>query len=150
MIDLLLTDFIEFHGVKDPIGPHTYEKISRFGLRSSDLEIYPYMYGGNLPKKNRNIDHKRRKRSILYNRKFMIGSKNRFLTTDQLFMIENQFLIGITIVFHKASANFPAGTFKIFLPISTFPIFQLRFFYVSCLVQNFFIGYLPKFFPPIF
>ncbi len=36
------------------------------------------------------------KRSIIYDRKSMIRSKNQFLKTDQSIMIENQFLIGIT------------------------------------------------------
>ncbi len=50
-MNLLLTNFIRFHGIKGLIGPHTYEPNSRFGFRSSDLEIYPYMYDENLPKK---------------------------------------------------------------------------------------------------
>ncbi len=37
----------KFHDVKGCIGPYTYEWILRFRLRSSDLEIYPYMYGEN-------------------------------------------------------------------------------------------------------
>ncbi len=52
MIDLLLIDFIRFHGINSPIGLHMYGQISRFGLHSSDLQICPYMYGENLPKKN--------------------------------------------------------------------------------------------------
>ncbi len=52
MIDLLLTNFIGFHGInKGLIGPHMYRKILQFGFHSSDLEIYPYTYGENLPKK---------------------------------------------------------------------------------------------------
>ncbi len=39
------------------------------------------------------------KRSIIYERKSMIGSNNWFSKTDQLVMIKNRFLIGITTCF---------------------------------------------------
>ncbi len=43
-------------------------------------------------KKNWKSDNKKIKRSIIYDRKFMIAAKNWFLTTDQSIMIENRFL----------------------------------------------------------
>ncbi len=45
-------------------------------------------------KKNWKIDHRKMKRSIIYDRKSVI--RYRLLKTDQSIMIENQFLIGIT------------------------------------------------------
>ncbi len=47
-------------------------------------------------KENRKIDHRKMKRSIIYDQKSMNGLKNWFFKTDQSIMIENQFLIGIT------------------------------------------------------
>ncbi len=45
------------------------------------------------------------KRSIIYDQKSTIGSKNRFLKTDQSNMIENRFLIGTTTVACQARFN---------------------------------------------
>ncbi len=53
-------------------------------------------YGITQAKENWKINHRKMKRSIIYDWKSMIESKKWFLKTDQLIMIENQFLIGTT------------------------------------------------------
>ncbi len=74
-----------------------------FCQSNSNPENYPGLATGesritelHKPKKNWKINHRKMKGSIMYDRKSMIGSKNRFLKTNQSIIIENRFLIRTT------------------------------------------------------
>ncbi len=92
------------------------------------------MYGANLPKNIEKSITGKRKRSIIYDRKSIIRSKNRFLKTDQSIMIENRFLIGITnsacgieFLFSPQLAFFKILFFQIIFPLGSCWVEQARY-----------------------
>ncbi len=82
-INILTMKKNQFQRVKGFIGPYTYAATGEGRITQAKEKIKKSIIG--------------KWKDPSYDRKSMIRSKNRFLKTDQLIMIENQFLIGITM-----------------------------------------------------